>query len=419
MNKINFILTAAISGVLTLSSCSDSNSESNRYEPIILTEQSRATASSLESFYLEFAKDAFRFKDSELKDGEPRQNVVVSPYSASVALGMLANGVDETTREKIMGYLGVDNIDEGNEMNKALLASLPAVDRKSDVRIANAIWPAIRFTLNQDFTTVMDDFYGASVSYLDFSDSENATRTINNWISTATNQKIINYLKERIDPQTAFVLANAIYFQSQWAEDFFDKRKTVPGEFHSLDKDEPDMVPIMHSNKIKEAITAEDEHFQYAAIPFGNTAYYLRIILPKENISFDDAMDLLDFDRYNTLRKSAGYPNKFHIDIPRFEISSRVDLTEMLESRGIDLAVDTEMFTSDIKDVCLKASQGAEVTINEEGGEAAAVTVVGGLTADLTPPLSITADRPFLFFIVEKGTNACLIAGRVAGFGQS
>ena len=281
MNKINFILTAAISGVLTLSSCSDSNSESNRYEPIILTEQSRATASSLESFYLEFAKDAFRLKDSELKDGEPRQNVVVSPYSASVALGMLANGVDETTREKIMGYLGVDNIDEVNEMNKALLASLPAVDRKSDVRIANAIWPAIRFTLNPDFTTVMDDFYGASVSYLDFSDSENATRTINNWISTATNQKIINYLKESIDPQTVFVLANAIYFQSRWAEDFFDKRKTVPGEFHSLDKDEPDMVPIMHSNKIKEAITAEDAHFQYAAIPFGNTAYYLRIILPK------------------------------------------------------------------------------------------------------------------------------------------
>ena len=274
--------------------------------------------------------------------------MVVSPYSASVALGMLANGVDETTREKIMGYLGVDNIDEVNEMNKALLASLPAVDRKSDVRIANAIWPAIRFTLNPDFTTVMDDFYGASVSYLDFSDSENATRTINNWISTATNQKIINYLKESIDPQTEFVLANAIYFQSRWAEDFFDKRKTVPGEFHSLDKDEPDMVPIMHSNKIKEAITAEYEHFQYAAIPFGNTAYYLRIILPKENSSFDVVMDLLDFDRYNTLRKSAGYPNKFHIDIPRFEISSRVDLTEMLESRGIDLAVDAEMFTSDI-----------------------------------------------------------------------
>jgi serpin B len=57
------------------------------------------------------------------------------------------------------------------------------------------------------------------------------------------------------------------------------------------------------------------------------------------------------------------------------------------------------------------------VHVDEKGTEAAAataVTAVGSASAAPSPPpLKVTVDHPFLFFIVEKGTGLVLFMGRI------
>ncbi|HKL08164.1 MAG TPA: serpin family protein, partial [Bacteroidales bacterium] len=55
------------------------------------------------------------------------------------------------------------------------------------------------------------------------------------------------------------------------------------------------------------------------------------------------------------------------------------------------------------------------IDVNEKGTEAAAVTVVGIRTTSIDPNYpKFIANRPFLFAIREKQTNAILFLGKVA-----
>lgn len=53
------------------------------------------------------------------------------------------------------------------------------------------------------------------------------------------------------------------------------------------------------------------------------------------------------------------------------------------------------------------------VEVNEEGTEAAAVTSIGiGITSVNDKQIYLRIDRPFLFIVYEKNTNAVLFIGR-------
>jgi serpin B len=57
----------------------------------------------------------------------------------------------------------------------------------------------------------------------------------------------------------------------------------------------------------------------------------------------------------------------------------------------------------------------AFVSVDEEGTEAAAATVVAiGDTSVPPPPVEFIVDRPFIFFIRDIETGAVLFLGRVA-----
>ena len=80
---------------------------------------------------------------------------------------------------------------------------------------------------------------------------------------------------------------------------------------------------------------------------------------------------------------------------------------------------------ADLKGMCESASnvsnvfQKAKIKLDEEGTEAAAVTVVqvDGCTAIPNPPepKRFIADHPFLYVITEVSTGAVIFAGCYAG----
>ena len=420
-----FAAAVAMAGFIALNSCSDSDSGKNEFKPIQLNTKSRATAEQLECFYVEFAKDAFKYVDSSVKEGQTRPMVVVSPLSASMALGMYANGVDARTQDGIVGYLGVDDVEGINTLSESLLDKLPDIDRKSDLRLANSVWSSSEYTLNSGFSSVMTGSYDAQVRYVDFNDSENARASLNRWAASATGNMIPEFLKT-ISQKTYFILANAVCFQSQWADKYFDKSKTISEIFHGLNEGAPgevkdnlvQKVPMMHSSTIEEVPYANDGDFEYASIPFGNGAFSISFLLPREGLHYDDALELLDISRYNSL--VAGSSNRdIRLVMPRLDIKSSVDISGMLASRGISLQPENiSLFTEPVPDIIISSEQSVCLTLDESGVKVAAVTYDEGIALDPTPtePYTLELNRPFIFFITEQSTNACIIAGRVLDF---
>jgi serpin B len=58
----------------------------------------------------------------------------------------------------------------------------------------------------------------------------------------------------------------------------------------------------------------------------------------------------------------------------------------------------------------------ANITVDEQGTEAAAATAVGmrATSAPMDPPVELTIDRPFLYAVRDTATGAVLFLGRVS-----
>merc|ERR1712127_59178 len=73
---------------------------------------------------------------------------------------------------------------------------------------------------NNDYVITAKDYYLSEILQLDFvRDSFGATKAINRWVSQKTAGKITNILSN-LQPDTRLVVANAVYFNGNWADPF-------------------------------------------------------------------------------------------------------------------------------------------------------------------------------------------------------
>ena len=136
---------------------------------------------------------------------EPKNaNVVVSPYSAAVALSMLAEGAEGQTKA---------------EFNKALDNILYKADDLGSndtviVKSANSLWLDDNFSPRNRYVSLLEKDFDAFIDVENFA-SPVAMQAINNWCSEHTNGKITEII-DRLDPSTVMVLVNALYFNAPW-----------------------------------------------------------------------------------------------------------------------------------------------------------------------------------------------------------
>ena len=106
--------------------------------------------------------------------------------------------------------------------------------------------------------------------------------------------------------------------------------------------------------------------------------------------------------------------------LPKFEIKSRYeDVADVLQALGATTpfsAKDADFSNISEKRVYIdRIIQEAVVNVDEKGTEAAAVTLnlmAYSAGPGSEPPVKqFIADRPFVFFIREKGSNAILFMG--------
>jgi serpin B len=114
---------------------------------------------------------------------------------------------------------------------------------------------------------------------------------------------------------------------------------------------------------------------------------------------------------------AAGNSAEVMVYLPRFKLEWKTDLAQVLPAMGMSDAfagsADFSGMTGAPGLLISNVIHQAMVDVNEEGTEAAAVTVVLMKPASAEPPNIFRADHPFLFLIRDMKTGSVLFIGRV------
>jgi len=355
----------------------------------------------------EFAFDLL--KKTITSSGET--NVFVSPLSVSIALGMAWNGANGTTKTEMETALKMSGMSatDINDYYKVMQSTLPTIDPTTKLSIANSLWYRTGFEVKPDFLKVNSDYFNAYIKGLDFTKAW-ALDTINNWCARKTNS-LIPTIIDQIPSNAVMYLMNAVYFKGIWRKQF-DKKNTAALSFTNEAGNQVNVNMMYQKDTFGYAQT---ETAQYLDLPYGNKAFSMTVILPAANKTTLDVLNALTTDTW-TATLNQLYEREVMVYLPRFKVTNKFKLNDVLQNMGMKLAFSDFADFSNISAIPVQISEVIHktyVTVDEEGTEAAAVTSIGMITTTMPVIIVFKVDKPFLFVIREKSTGVILFIGKM------
>jgi serpin B len=372
-----------------------------------------------------FGADLYRLLTEDSSD------TVFSPVSVASALRMALCGARGQTATELASALHLNapadaaagewppSADAAAEGLRALSALLRDVTAGGSVTFLapNSAWVQSGLPLLPGFTARLRDG-AATVADADFAAAPEAARTeINRVIAGQTAGKITGLLAPRaIDAATRLVLTSAVYLKAAWVQPF-PGSATGDAPFYPDGPDRPSLtVPMMRGTAPRAYLRGDG--YQAVVLPYQGSSLAMAVVLPdgpltalRSKIAVRGLRGLLA----GTAR------HQVTLWMPRFRLEAAFDLVPALRRLGV-----TEAFTrsADFSGITEAArllinavAHKAYIDVDEQGTEAAAATAVTLRTAAAfrsPPPVTVIADRPFLFAIIDTRTGVPLFLGQVS-----
>ncbi len=353
---------------------------------------------------------------SKIIESEDKANIMISPTSISLAMGMAYNGTETSTKEafdSVLNYEGL-TLAEVNEITRDLIKTLVTNSEGNLLEIANSIWYRDNFPVFDGFIQTNKTYFDAEVKKLDF-DSPGAVDAINSWVADKTHDKIDKIIEE-LPPESMMLLINALYFNCLW-EIEFDPDESKPEMFYNEDRTEFGEVEMMTTeSKFNYAAT---EDFTAVELPYKNDKFSMHLFLPAFGSGVDELIGKLDGDSWNEWLEAFSEHEKVQVTIPKFKFDYQRSMGGDLSGMGLGIAFTDDADFSGISDIDLLISKVIHKTyidVNEEGTEAAAVTAIEIGVTSVGPgggPVVIRLDRPFLFAITENSSKSIVFIGKM------
>ena len=376
-------------------------------QPIQLTAEQKVFANDNNQFTLNFLKTVNEVDQSG-------KSFIYSPLSITYVLGMVNDAATGDTEKELEQTLGFHKggIKAVNDYCKKLIEGLPKVDNKVTLDIANAIFLNKDYTLKQQFLQDMQNYYNAKAETLDFS-SPQTLEHINGWCNDKTKGMIPKILDE-VNPYMVSYLLNAIYFKADWASKF-DPKNTKEETF-TTEKGST-TLPLMHQNVLISYLKTNT--YSAVILPYGSGLWNMTVMLPEEGATIDDLIKEVAqssvVNNHGWCETGGNFFRGYEVDLklPRFETASDTDDFDSDFAEIPNMCEDRNLYISMMR-------QKAKIKVNEEGSEAAAVTVAG---MDLTtavgpqeyPKATFHANRPFVYVISEASSGVILFVGKFTG----
>ena len=402
-------LFLAICLMLLLISCSDDKDDNTRKEVSLTVSEEQIMSAQNENSFSVFRA----FNANEQKD----VNILISPLSLNTNLSMVANGASGETFGQLLkmtsGSEDGESINLLNSFNDKMRKSLPALDKTVKFYSVNSVWIDNEFPVLSTFVDNCSKYYGGTAKNVNLS-SVTAKDEINTWCSKNTNGLIPEFLDDPFSSSVKFAAFNATYFKGLWKFKF-NKKNTKTATFTNFD--ETTSTVDMMSN-VDDYAYSETEDYQCVKCPYGNEAFNMYIILPKQTSSADNIINNLNNDAWKSMMPKSVWTVRLKLPKFKVEYDSKDLLREVLSKMGV-----TDMFSTEKADFSgistqhnymSMLKQKTAIIVDEEGTEVAAVTGDGLMTSPGVEIIKeMTVDRPFIYIIQESSTGAVLFMGKV------
>jgi serpin B len=239
---------------------------------------------------------------------------------------------------------------------------------------------------------------------VDFS-SPTAAQTINSWVAQQTHGRI-KQLFDQLDPETLLVLANAVYLKAGWLKQFTPE-STTTGTFTTATGSST-QAQLMHQTTGAVGY-AENDRWQRVTLPYVGGELTMRVVVPRRVAR--DLPTLTTLLPVATGPGSADALRAVDLTLPRWDTGTDLELLSPLRALGL-----TDL--SDLAGIAPAAmvTQGvhrANITVDEEGSEAAAVTGLAVAVSAVRASVTMRADRPFTWAVVHEPTQTPVFVGHV------
>ncbi|CAD5319566.1 unnamed protein product [Arabidopsis thaliana] len=353
-------------------------------------------------------------------------NVVFSPMSINVLLSLIAAGSNPVTKEEILSFLMSPSTDH---LNTVLAKIADGGTERSDLCLSTAhgVWIDKSSYLKPSFKELLENSYKASCSQVDFATKPvEVINEVNIWADVHTNGLIKQILSRDCTDtikeirNSTLILANAVYFKAAWSRKF-DAKLTKDNDFHLLDGNTV-KVPFMMS--YKDQYLRGYDGFQVLRLPYveDKRHFSMYIYLPNDKDGLAALLEKIStepgfLDSHIPLHRTPVDA----LRIPKLNFSFEFKASEVLKDMGL-----TSPFTSkgNLTEMVDSPSNGdklhvssiihkACIEVDEEGTEAAAVSVAIMMPQCLMRNPDFVADHPFLFTVREDNSGVILFIGQV------
>ncbi len=160
--------------------------------------------------------------------------------------------------------------------------------------------------------------------------------------------------------------------------------------------------------------------FSAVELPYGSEHYSMVVLLPSQTNTTEEIISQLNPDNWKVWNESFT-KKEVVVSLPKFKFEFEDSLNNVLSAMGMGIAfspveADFTKINPQGNLYISMVKQKAYVDVNEKGTEAAAVTVVeiSYTSAGGDGKIYFTANKPFIFVIMEKESKSIIFIGRVA-----
>lgn len=341
-------------------------------------------------------------------------NLIISPLSIALALGLVLPGADKETANKLRQLLGVANGDSAERTLSNLQKAMEARNEMDGItlNIANGGFVHRDFQLSPAYLDKLAHWYGLGMQPVDYNKPETARKTINTWVAQHTNQLIEELLPQgAIDHEARLTLVNAIYLLAEW-QHTFDEAQTGKQPFFLMNGTE-DAVPTMRANFAVPIVIGED--YRAVELLYRGGELSMLIVVPDVLAAFEKR---LSAERLQTIVDNLE-ARSIELWLPKVEAGFNISLRAALEGLGLrrlfcsrcnplaEIAPPAELSVFDVM-------HETNLRVDETGTEAAAATgVMIGVTSIPAKPFTFRVDRPYLMALRDRSSGTLLFLGRI------
>ncbi|MGF1636635.1 MAG: serpin family protein [Cyclobacteriaceae bacterium] len=341
-----------------------------------------------------------------LQQEQPEENIFLSPFSVSMALGTLQNGTSGNAHMEIADMLNTQHLSnvELNKIVSNLLNMYKIADRELDFSLASSIWHSDKLKLEAAYENIVMAYYDTEIRPSNFS-KNNAHDLINRWSELRTRGKSGGIIRE-IPSDFKYMMVSTAHFS---AGDHlnFNEFDLTPAPFYTNANRTVEST-FMNARKT-EFKYFRDNNISYFELPLGKGLMNLCLLVPDKNYGIADMLANLetrDLDLYEEMALNT----LGNISLPIFTTEYSTRLNHTLSNMGIREVFEGNPDFSIISKEEIKLDElRHKAMFNFASFQPSSKT--SDVLEEKSSLLSYSIDRPFVYFIRDKHTTSLIMEG--------